>query len=67
MEVVSGQQDALTCVEEVVTKKGGKTVVVEQAYDRGDDEMPPMPVFNPIINYYELYWDMYLRNESLMS
>jgi len=64
LEVVSGQQDVLACVEEVVTKKTGKLIVVE---DKEDDEMPAMPIFNPTVNYYELYWEMYLRNESLMA
>lgn len=26
-----------------------------------------MPSFNPMVNYYELYWEMYLRNESLLA
>ena len=32
-----------------------------------DNEQPiQMPEFNPVINYYERYWDMYLQNEQLM-
>lgn len=26
-----------------------------------------MPAFSPNVNYYELYWDMYLRNEAVMA
>jgi len=26
-----------------------------------------MPAFDPKKNYYDLYWDMYLQNESVMN
>jgi hypothetical protein len=34
---------------------------------KSSDKLPPMPLFSPNINYYELYWEMYLRNESVMA
>ena len=54
------------CAEKVPLKKG-----MSQAAKKHDvvdiDELPPIPVYNSTINYYELYWEMYLRNEAVMQ
>jgi len=31
------------------------------------DEMPQLPSYDRTTNYYEMYWQMYLRNEALMQ
>ncbi len=64
--VASGLNDQLTCEEQVNTKKAAKQASCESV-DSDDSSLPPMPQFNPTVNYYELYWEMYLRNESLLA
>jgi hypothetical protein len=61
-EVVNGRSDALSCVEHVIKKGSKKPQTSEEK-----DDLPAMPVFDPTTNYYELYWEMYLRNEAVMA
>jgi len=59
-----GPQDTLVCAEEVVPKKVARE---SECNKEAEDELPPMPMYNSSTNYYELYWDMFLRNEALMA
>lgn len=65
-DVVSGQNDQLACGEEVVSKRVANKASCKSA-ESDEEQLPPMPQFNPMVNYYELYWDMYLKNESLLA
>lgn len=38
-----------------------------QSEDAKEDELPAMPVYKADTNYFELYWETYLRNEALMA
>lgn len=54
------------CGEEVVSKRISNKASCKSA-ESDEEKLPPMPQFNPTANYYELYWDMYLKNESLLA
>jgi hypothetical protein len=56
--VATQSQDPLTCAEKVNERKKNCKAEVD---------LPQMPVYSSSVNYYELYWEMYLRNEAVMQ